>query len=79
MLYMCVIIVPESQAWSVRRAPALPVATETMPRYARPPIGTALTADHDATLLVAALEEIDTRRMALEWLLEADLLGRCLV
>ena len=77
---MCLIIVPESQAWSVRRAPALSVATETVaPRYARPPIGTALTVDHDATLLVAALEEIDTRRTALEWLLEADLLGRCLV
>jgi len=77
---MCVIIVPESQAWSVIRAPALSVATETVAlRSARPSIGAALTVDHDATLLVAALEEIDTRRTALEWLLEADLLGRCLV
>jgi hypothetical protein len=77
---MCLIIVPESQAWSVIRAPALSAATETAaPRYARSPIGTALTSDHDATLLVAALEEIDTRRRTLEWLLEADLLGRCLV
>jgi hypothetical protein len=77
---MCVIIVPESQAWSVIRAPALSAATETVvPRYQRSPIGTALTSEHDATLLVAALEEIDTRRTTLEWLLEADLLGRCLV
>jgi len=76
---MCVIIVPESQAWSVIRAPALPAATETLaPRHARPPIGTAFTTDHDATLLVAALEEIDTRRTTLEWLLEGDLLRRCL-
>jgi len=72
---MCVIIVPESQAWSVIRAPALSAATETVvPRYQRSPIGTALTSEHDATLLVAALEET-----TLEWLLEADLLGRCLV
>jgi len=36
-------------------------------------------AEHDATLLVAALEDIHTRQATLEWLLEADLLGRCLV
>ena len=35
--------------------------------------------DHDATLLVAALEVIESRRTALEWLLEADLLRLCLV
>ena len=34
---------------------------------------------HDPTLLVAALEEIEARRAALEWLLNADLLRRCLV
>ena len=74
---MCVILIPESQAWSVIRVPA---TTETAaPRYARSSLGAALTADHDATRLVAALEEIDTRRTALEWLLEADLLRRCLV
>ena len=77
---MCVIIVPESQAWSVIRVPALSVTTQTAaPRYAGSPIGTASAADHDATLLVAALEEIDTHRTALEWLLDADLLRRCLV
>jgi hypothetical protein len=36
-------------------------------------------AAHDATLLVAALEDLEARRVALEWLLEADLLRVCLV
>jgi hypothetical protein len=35
-------------------------------------------ADHDATLLVAALEDLESRRDAIEWLLEAGLLGQCL-
>ena len=35
--------------------------------------------DHDETLLVAALEVIESRRTALEWLLEADLLRLCLL
>ncbi len=35
--------------------------------------------DHDATLVVAALEVIESRRAAIEWLLEADLLRLCLV
>jgi hypothetical protein len=43
-------------------------ATESDPRV-----------DHDETLLVAALEVIESRRTALEWLLEADLLRLCLV
>jgi hypothetical protein len=37
------------------------------------------TADHDATLVLAALEDIESRRAAIEWLLEAGLLGQCLV
>ena len=36
-------------------------------------------AAHDPTLLVAALEDLEARRVALEWLLEADLLCVCLV
>jgi hypothetical protein len=36
-------------------------------------------AAHDATLLVAALDEIEARRAAIQWLLEADLLCVCLV
>jgi hypothetical protein len=35
--------------------------------------------DHDATLLIAALEVIESRRAAVEWLVEADLLRLCLV
>jgi hypothetical protein len=77
---MCVVIVPESHAWSVIRAPALSAATETAgPRSASSALGTASAGHHDATLLVAALEEIDSRRRALDWLVEADLLCRCLV
>jgi len=34
---------------------------------------------HDATLLVAALEDIEARRAAIEWLLDANLLCLCLV
>jgi hypothetical protein len=37
------------------------------------------TAGYDADLLVAALEDIELRRVAIEWLLEADLLCVCLV
>jgi hypothetical protein len=37
------------------------------------------TVGHDATLLVAALEGIESQRAAIEWLLEADLLRLCLV
>ena len=37
------------------------------------------TTAHDPTLLIAALEEIEARRAAIEWLLEADLLAACLV
>jgi hypothetical protein len=37
------------------------------------------TAGYDADLVVAALEDIELRRAAIEWLLEADLLCVCLV
>jgi hypothetical protein len=36
-------------------------------------------AEHDANLLVAALEDIQARQAALEWLVDANLLCRCLV
>ena len=38
-----------------------------------------LSAEHDPALLVAALEAVESRRAAIEWLLEADLLRLCLV
>ncbi len=34
---------------------------------------------HDPALLLAALEALDSRRLALEWLLEADLLRYCML
>ncbi len=44
-----------------------------------PILGSDSYSDHDPTLLVAALEDIEARRAALEWLLDADLLGECLI
>jgi hypothetical protein len=41
--------------------------------------GTDPATEHDPTLLVAALEEVQARRAALEWLVDADLLRACLV
>ena len=37
------------------------------------------TVDNDETVLVTALEEIEARRVAIEWLLENNLLCLCLV
>lgn len=39
----------------------------------------AAPAEHDPTLLLAALEQIETQRAALEWLADSDLLRLCLV
>jgi len=50
-----------------------------MTRSAELTIRSDSTADHDAALLVAALEVIESRRAAIQWLLEADLLSLCLV
>lgn len=36
-------------------------------------------AEHDANLLIAALEDIGARQAAIEWLVDANLLSRCLV
>lgn len=36
-------------------------------------------AEHDATLIVAALEQLAAQRAAIEWLADADLLRLCLV
>ena len=58
--------------------PPLEARPET-PRRAQPAIGSDPATEHDATLLVAALEDIQARRAALEWLLDADLLRACLV
>jgi hypothetical protein len=42
-------------------------------------IKTESIAEHDPTLLLAALEDIESRRLAIESLLDADLLWRCLI
>jgi hypothetical protein len=38
------------------------------------PIEMQSIAEHDPTLLVAALEDIESKRLAIEWLLDAGLL-----
>jgi hypothetical protein len=59
---------------------ALPqtMASAGVAACASPPVASAAGVGYDALLLVAALEEIDARRVAIEWLLEAELLCVCL-
>jgi hypothetical protein len=45
---------------------------------ARPPSKTESIAEHDPTLLVAALEDLESKRLAIESLLAAGLLWQCL-
>ena len=56
----------------------LPETAPVITRRALPARRSYPTADHDAMLLVGALEEIEARRAALEWLLDRDLLRACL-
>jgi len=44
-----------------------------------PTVGSDSYCDHDPTLLVTALEEIEARRAGLEWLFDANLLCQCLI
>lgn len=46
---------------------------------APPEMSSDLTAAYDPTLLLAALEEIEVQRAAIEWLVDADLLCLCSV
>jgi hypothetical protein len=46
--------------------------------FASAATASAATAGYDVPLLIVALEEIDARRLAIEWLVEAGLLGACL-
>jgi hypothetical protein len=55
------------------------LATDETIGCAAPPAISGPSAAHDASLLVAALDEIQARRAAIQWLLEADLLCLCLV
>jgi hypothetical protein len=53
------------------------IATD-ITRRALPAMSSDPSAEADTTLLVAALEEIEARRVAIEWLLDANLLCLCL-
>ena len=61
-----------------QRSPLTEIMPSDMPGYAAPAISSATTAGYDPILLVAALEEINARQAAIEWLLDADLLCACL-
>lgn len=62
-------------------APRAPASLETMEADPGSDVPVLMRADptaaHDPTLLVAALEEIEARRAAIEWLLDAELLCLC--
>jgi hypothetical protein len=74
------ITVPGSPAQSVLRPSSTPETTEPgTASGAKLRSSSEATAGYDAELLVAALEDIELRRAAIEWLLEADLLCVCLV
>lgn len=74
------ITVTGSPAQGVLRSSSIPETTEPgMAFGAKLGSSPAATAGYDADLLVAALEDIELRRAALEWLLEADLMCVCLV
>jgi len=63
-----------------RGEPADDLVDEDLPdeTFALAP-GETPAAAHDPMRIVAALEEIEARRAAIQWLLEADLLAACLV
>ena len=50
-----------------------------VPRGALATRSTDLSAEHDATLLVAALGDLEAQRAVIEWLVDADLLRLCLI
>jgi len=71
---------PVSEVFQNARRPILlnPAAESPRPSPSRPvvtlPIEMQSIAEHDPTLLVAALEDIESKRLAIEWLLDAGLL-----
>lgn len=71
---------PSSTApWAPQRASPPQPITSDMSRNPSPAMSAEILAGYDPILLVEALEEIDARRVAIEWLLDADLLCVCLV
>ena len=73
---------PETQDIPLRDGPAPTVINslhrDSSPPAAAPPLN-AVVSQHDETLLVAALEEIEHKRLAIETLLDDGLLTCCLV
>jgi hypothetical protein len=61
-----------------QQPPSLP-ETIDISRCELPARNSNPAAAHDATLLVAALEDLEAQRVAIQWLLDADLLRLCLV
>jgi hypothetical protein len=64
----------------LQHPPSLPETIDPdISSYELPARSSDRRAEHDATLLVTALEDLQARRAAIEWLLDADLLCLCLV
>jgi hypothetical protein len=77
---MCSVTVSDPIARCTRPRPPNPETIESgAPRFEVRPLAPDPVTDEGATLLVAALEEIESRRATLEWLLDNDLLRQCLV
>ena len=67
-------------SYVVKQPPPPPAAIEPdISRRELPARRSDPHAEHDATLLVAALEQLEAQRAAIEWLVDADLLRLCLV
>jgi hypothetical protein len=74
------VTVPDSPAQGVLPPSSIPKTTNPgVTSGAKLRSRSEATAGYDADLLVAALEDIESRRAAIEWLLDADLLCVCLV
>jgi hypothetical protein len=74
------VTVPDTPAQGVLPPSSMPETTKPgMTSGAKLRSSSEATAGYDADLLLAALEDIESRRAAIEWLLEADLLCVCLV
>ena len=62
----------------LQRAPARETTATDVSHCALPAASADLAHEDDTPLLVAALEEIEARRAAIEWLVDANLLRLCL-
>jgi hypothetical protein len=77
---MPAVIIPDSLPPCALPSLAISARAENgVPGDANTAMRAECSADHDAALLVAALDDIASQRAAIAWLLEADLLCRCLV